>query len=438
MYIFSSKMAGYAIRLVLPYFLVRLLTVAEFGAYRQFFLLEMYIGTLFQLGLNQALYYFIPRDIRNSGAYFLNTVLLNSLVFTVAFAVIGLAVSPLAKALNMEILKDAFWILAANVVILMLVVACDCYLTARERVRAAAAFEIVGQLLLSVASVVAAVMTHDLNTILAWLVVARAIQLVAMFVFIHWRMDGFRAERYFFGIREQVRYGIVLGAGGTLLTMLMKLNEFFVNRYYGAEGFAIYSAGCTDLPFVRMFTQSVAVVTLGQFAILEKNNDWEGMRRLWRQVLTSSYATAVPFIIVLVVFAKPIIIFMFTDKYAEAITIFQIATVQKLALVFNATLILRAINRNDLSIWTNVISLVVAPFMFYGGMKAGGMIGIIIAQSVLLVGSRWAGVYVMNRAIPSPMPYFAAWGEIWQFYRTSFRKGRGWMQSAAHRSGLGR
>ena len=86
LYIFGSKLVGYAIRLVLPFFLIRLLSVSDFGAYRQFFLLESYIGALFQLGLNQALYYLIPRDLQNAGSYFLNSVLMNVLVFAIAFS----------------------------------------------------------------------------------------------------------------------------------------------------------------------------------------------------------------------------------------------------------------------------------------------------------------------------------------------------------------
>ena len=66
--IFASKLIGYCIRLILPVILVRIMTVADFGAYRQFFLIEMYVVTLFQFGINQALYYFVPRDERNAGA----------------------------------------------------------------------------------------------------------------------------------------------------------------------------------------------------------------------------------------------------------------------------------------------------------------------------------------------------------------------------------
>lgn len=415
-YIFASKMAGYAVRLVLPFFLVRLLTVAEFGAYRQYFLLEMYITSLFQLGLNQALYYFIPRDTRNAGAYFLNTLLLNFVVFAAAFVVIGLLAGPLSTWLNMAVLKDMFWLLVGNVVVLMMAVACDCYLTARQSVKSAAAFEIAGQTVMSAACVLAAFVTHRLDAILGALLAARVVQMVAMLAYIHWHLHGFRAERYFFGIATQIRYGVVLGAAGTLLTLLMKLHEFFVSHYYGTEGYAIYSAGCTDIPLVRIFTQSLAVVSLGQFAVLEKQGDWVGIRRIWDRVMTSSYAVTLPVVLVLVVVADPLIRFMFTDTYADAIPIFQVSNIMKVAMVFNATLVLRAMSRNDISIVTNLVGLSLAIPLLYVGMALGGMVGIMVAQTVILTGSRVAAVVWANRIIPVHLPYGVSMAQLRDFY----------------------
>jgi O-antigen/teichoic acid export membrane protein len=425
LYIFGSKLLGYAVRLVLPYFLVRLLTVADFGAYRQFFLLEVYIATLFQLGINQALYYFIPRDVKNAGAYFLNSVLMNIVVFSVAFVVIGAVADPLSRWLNMDILRDAFWPLVGYVLILMLAVACDCYLMARQKVKAAAFFEIGGQLLASIVSVAAAFVTRRLDAILLGLVVARAVQLVAMIAYIHWRLHGFRAERYFTGLSEQIRYGVVLGAAGTLSTMLVRLHEFFVSRYYGTEAYAVYSAGCTELPLIQMFTQSVAVVALGQFATMEKAGDWEGINRLWRRVLTSSYAVALPVVAAMLLVAKPLILFMFTDTYAAAVPIFQANAILKLGLIFNATLVLRAMSRNDISIWSNAVTLLVAPFVLYGGMKAGGMLGIIWAQVFLSIGGRLVGNILMNRITPVWLPYVVGWSDLAAFYVESWTKVRG-------------
>jgi O-antigen/teichoic acid export membrane protein len=435
LYIFASKLAGYGIRLVLPFFLIRLLTVSDFGAYRQFFLLESYIGALFQLGLNQALYYLIPRDLRNSGAYFLNSVLMNIAVLAVAFVVIGLAVDPLSKALNMAILRDAFWTLALYVVAYMLTVGCDCYLTARRCIKAAAAFEVGGQVVVSGISVLVAYFTRDLTLILGSLVVGRVLQLLAMVSYIHWRLHGFRSERYFFGIREQVRYSVVLGAGGTMSTMLIRLHEFLVSRYYGTDGYAVYSAGCTELPFIQLFIQSVAVVALGQFAVLEQKNDWEGIRRLWLRVLTSSYAVAVPVTIVLLLVAKPLIIFMCTDVYAEAAPIFRVNSLVKLGLILNYTLVLRAMNRNDITMWINVVALAVAPFLLYAGMKLGGMLGIIGVQALLMVGTRIVGTMLMNRMLPIGLPYVVGVRDLFEFYREVLGKVRAFIGSARGRAG---
>lgn len=423
LYIFSAKMVGYALRLVLPYFLVRELSVADFGSYRQFFLLEMYFDALFQLGLNQALYYFIPRDMKNAGAYFLNTVLMNLGVFAVAFTLMGTLSGRLSSWLNMSILETGFWLLVPYVSFQMLVAACDAYLNSRRSVRAAAFFEIFGQTVVSISCVATAFLSRDLHTVLLALVISRCVQLLGMVAFIHFKLHGLRATRYFIGLREQIRYGIVLGFAGTLMSQLSKLHDFVVSHYYGTESYAIYSAGCTELPVIQLFTQSVAVVVLGQFAMFEQQKDWEGARRLWRRVLTSSYAVAVPVTILLIVLAKPIILFMFTEKYAAAIPIFQLNSILKLGLIFNGTLVLRAMSRNDVTIKVNAVALALTVPMLYAGMKFGGMAGIILAQALLMIGSRLAVVVVMNRIIETPLPYHVGIGDVLDFYHESWAKG---------------
>lgn len=422
LYLFVAKMAGYAVRLVLPYFLVRLLTVGDFGAYRQFFLLEVYIATLFQFGVNQALFYFIPRDTRNAGAYLLNSLLLNMLILSAAFLGIGLARDQLSAWLNMAILVDAFWLLAIHTLALMLISACDAFLTARQAVRSAAAFDFGGQVLVSAVTVWLAFATRRLDAVLVGLVVGRAVQLVAMVAFVHWRLQGFRAQRYFFGVVEQVRYGVVLGVAGTLWSMISRLHDFFVSRYFGTEVYAVYSAGCTEIPVTQVFTQAVAMVTLGQFALLEQQKDWEGIRKLWHRVLTSSYAITIPSVILLLAVSKPLVLFMFTSTYADAVPIFQINTLLKLHLIFNATLVLRAMNRNDVSIWVNLATLLVAPAALYAGMRYGGLLGIIAAQAVLMIASRFAATVIMNRISDVRLPYTVGVGDILAMYREAWQK----------------
>ncbi len=427
--IFVSKLIGYGIRLILPVILVRLLTVAEFGAYRQFFLLEIYVVTLFQFGINQALYYFVPRDERNAGAYFLNSLMLNTLIFTTAFAAIGLVRQPLSAWLNMAILDSAFWYLAVYTVIYVLTGSCDCYLTARKQVKAVATLEIAGQVAASGMAIAAALYYQDLNRIILAMAVARGVQLLTMLAFIQLRLQGFAAERYLEELWPQVRYGLVLGIAGTILTMQYRLHQLFISRYYGTEMFAIYSVGCTEIPILQMFSQSVAVVTLGRFAQMEKHDDWVGIRRLWTRVLTSLYALAIPVVIVLMAISEPLVRIMFTEAYIDAVPIFRVNTLIKLNLIFNATLVLRAMNRNSVTLWVNLVALIVTPFALYIGMMVAGMTGVIGMQFLLLMATRLTMLIWLNRLSSTRLAYVVKPRAIVSLYREAWDKGISWVTS---------
>jgi O-antigen/teichoic acid export membrane protein len=433
MYIFTSKMVGYSLRIILPFLLVRLLTKLDFGTYRQFFLLEMLIASFFQLGVNQALYYFIPRDEKNAGAFFLNSLILNIIIFSSVFLVLGALIDPVSRILNMAVLKAYFWQLVVYTIFMMLIISTDCYLIARRREKQSAIFEILGQLLSSGLTVVGAVVYREVGAIISLLVVSRGVQFFFMLSYTHFKLKGFRASRYFFSIWNQVRYGLLLGFGGAMWTIVTRMHELFVSRYYGTEVYAVYSAGCTEIPIVQFYVQSLVAVALGQFARLEKANDWENMRALWNKILTSIYGLVIPVVLVFLVFSKPIVLFMFTQSYADAIPVFRINTLLKLQFIFNATLVLRAMNRNDVTMYLHTALVFMAVPVLYAGMKWNGYVGIITANLFLLVGGRVWAQLILNRIAEVRFPFFVPPGAVLRFYRDSYGKGRQWLSAKLKR-----
>ena len=423
-YLYVAKMAGYGLRLVLPAILVRLLTKADFGEYRQFFLIEVTIVTLFQLGVNQALYYFIPRDEENSGAYFLNSLIMNAIIFATVFGVIRIFSEQFSRALNMPLFVDHFEQLLLYTVSLMFLAAANAYLTSRQFIRQSAIFQIVNQVNTSIVTIAAALIYGTLNAIFWSLVLSSAFNVLVMLTYIHLRMRGFQAKRYFFGLWEQIKYGLLLGAGGSLWVFQARIHELFVSRYYGQEIFAVYSAGCTQIPVVDYYLQSVAVVSLGRFALMEKEGDWEGITKLWREILTSLFGIAIPGILVLLIVSKPLILTMFTTDYADAVPIFQINTLVKISMLWNAQLVLRGMNRNDVVLYVSLAVMALTPFVLYAGMLAGGMVGIIFAQLFLMLLARLGLQFVHNRISAHSLPYTVSLAEMKDFYRDGYRKAR--------------
>jgi len=427
--LFLAKVVGFGIRILLPVFLVRILTKAEIGTYNQFFLVETLIQTIFQLGVNQSQYFFIPRDRKNAGGYFLNCILLNLVLFSVGYALIGVFRSELSSGLGLPVIERFYWHLAAYSILMLLNVSTQIFMTAREHYTAAAVYDVSRQVLASIATLLAAYLTRDLEIIVIALIGSRVVSLALGLLYVHLKQNGFRSERYFFGIWKQVRYGVVLGIAGMLGTIMMRMHEVTVSKFYDIETYAVYAQGLKQIPILMFFTQSLAPVALVRFARLEKEKNWEGIRDTWNEVLGAMYGVGIPVTLFFIAVAQPLIVLMYTDQYIDAVPIFRISALAMLFHLLNPTLILRALDRNDVTLKVNIGLVVILPGALYLGMNTYGLKGIIAAHAIILVGGRVISHMVLNHLAPVHLPYVAPWKSILDFYRKAFRAGRDWIHS---------
>lgn len=424
LYLFASNILGYGIRIILPMFLVRLLTKEEFGAYSQFFLLEILIKTIFQMGIAQSLYFFVPRDRDNAGAYLLNSLMLNVATYSVAYALAWVFKDTVAAQTGMQIIYTYFWHLATYSLLMMLNVSVISYLTALQNVRAASILTVLREVLASIGTLFAAFVYRDLHPIILALVISRALSLLIGILYVQLALKGFRAEKYFFGIGAQVKYGLVLGLGGTIWIYAIRFHELLVSRNFDITTYAVYAAGCKQIPFLQFYSQAIASVALGQFAMLVKNQDWDGVQELWNKILATMYGVGLPVVAILLLVSKPLVITMFTADYAGAVPIFRFSTLATMGMIINPTLVLRAIDRNDISLKINAALFVILPFAIYGGMKLWGLLGIIAVNMLYVVGSPFVTQTFLNRLVPVHLSYVAPLGSIWEFYGESLAKGR--------------
>jgi len=421
-YLFAAKVLGFGIRLLLPVFLVRVMTKADIGAYNQFFLVETLLRTLFQMGANQSQFFFIPRDRENAGGYFLNSLLLNALLFAAGYSLIGVFRQEAADFLGMPILTLYFREIVVYGVLLMANVTAMTYLMACKQFKQAAFIEITMQVLASIATLVAAYYTRDLRTILVALIASRGLTFLLVMSYIHFMHRGFRSKRYFFDIRKQIRYGMVLGVAGMLWTLLMRMHEVTVSKFYDLETYAVYSQGLRQIPILQFYTQSITAVALVHFAQLVKDEDWSGVQAYWNKILASLYGIGVPITVFLILIAQPLVLLAFTSDYAEATPIFRLNAVGMLYYLLNPALVLRALDRNDVTLKIHFGIMVLLPVGLYMGMKTYGLLGIIGVHAVMLIGGRVVNMIFLNRLVPVHLAIVPPRSAVLAFYRHSTRR----------------
>src|SRR2546428_13916956 len=75
MTLMTGRIVGFAVAFCLPIVLVRVFGPAEFGTYKQLFLIHGTLLGIAQLGMAESLYYFLPNASQNGGRYVLNATL---------------------------------------------------------------------------------------------------------------------------------------------------------------------------------------------------------------------------------------------------------------------------------------------------------------------------------------------------------------------------
>jgi O-antigen/teichoic acid export membrane protein len=98
--LFAGRLAGFAVTFAVPLVLVRVFSTADFGLYKQLFLIQGTLAPILALGFPASLFYFVPRRPEERPTYVVQT-----LVVLLASGLLGggalLALrSPVALALN--------------------------------------------------------------------------------------------------------------------------------------------------------------------------------------------------------------------------------------------------------------------------------------------------------------------------------------------------
>jgi O-antigen/teichoic acid export membrane protein len=72
----SGRAIAFAVTFFVPAVLSRIFSQAEFGTYKQFYLITYTLYGLGQLGLAECLFYFLPADPANAARYAMNSLVM--------------------------------------------------------------------------------------------------------------------------------------------------------------------------------------------------------------------------------------------------------------------------------------------------------------------------------------------------------------------------
>jgi O-antigen/teichoic acid export membrane protein len=355
--------------MISPLILARLLTVADFGRYREFLLYVMVLTGIAAFGVNGSLLRFVPRD-PVSGWRFVN----QSIVLTLIGSTLVGAMTLVLNTMFGGALLGQYALPA--VIYMWLFVNFDFWeaLWLAERRPFSMWAYTTGRLLARITVVtVAAALARDVSAIIWSLIVLETIRVLLA---IHgWYGRNRVAPKGGTGSwAEQLRYCVPFGFALILGTLNKSLGGLFIAKMLGPVALAHYAIGAYVQPAVTVLRNSLSDVLLGEMAARHRD-DKAGVLALWRRSTVVAFILLISSGVLLARFADTIVTTLFSADYRPAVPVFQLYVLALLRESFDFSVALRTIDKTAPMLRSNLVALVLNAGLMLLMVPRWGLIG---------------------------------------------------------------
>jgi O-antigen/teichoic acid export membrane protein len=314
--------------LFLPLVLVRILSQADIGNYKAYFLYLAMIPPLFLTsGLMNGLSHWGGHLKSREQAFQVTWAFL--LCLATAFILLGTLFFPaLQRGLGWTPTQTQLFLLGGGLSILAGFF--ENVSIASHKVWRGALFGSAFDLIRNSSMLVAAVTFRTVQAVFFAHVVVMALKL-ALGWLLGYR-EGFQSPRLPWGTaRKVLQYAIPVSVASALSMITSYSDQVLVSGLLPAEDFAVYSLGCLLIPPLLIFEQSVNRVMIPALSRAFAEGDTDLALRHFRSGSSELAWILFPAAFGLVVFADPIVRLLFTERYMSAVLVLQIFSLKHFA-----------------------------------------------------------------------------------------------------------
>jgi len=405
-FLILANMIKFAIGIVMPMILVRLLNPTDYGTYQQITLIGTSLTSLLVLGLPTSVFYFYRHIAREQvPALVMQTSIMLFISGALGAAIVYLGAVPLSHVMNNPGMASLLTLGAISVGLVIASEHSISFLIAQDRYKLAVAFE-VGE---AIVRVVLLLTPLWLGYGLLGLVIAgigySLLRFLVRQIFLltrsgldytHWSRNAF--------VGEQLKYSAPVAAISLVGMLGNTFNRGIVAANVTPAMYAVFAVGNVVFPFATIFQSSVANVLRAELPPLARDGKLVELVKIVRESVRKLSIIMLPPFVFLLAHSYQFITVLFTHSYAESVGIFRIA-VWELPL---DTLILSAIpqvfGKTRVNMYINFAATTVLLISSYTLIKLFGFYGAVMAGVGTQYFSSTVFLIVVLRLTKSTLP----------------------------------
>ena len=380
-----AKTIAFIFNLALPMLLVRRLDQAQFGVYKQLFLVIGTSVTVLPLGFAMSAYYFLPRERDRQRETVLNILIYNVAVGSLACGAFLLWPVLLDLIFHQPGLAGYAHLIGFVILLWIVSQALEIIPIAHGEMKMASALIMGVQLTRTAIYLLAVIMFGSVRALIWAAVVQGVLQIGVLWWYLQSRFGAFWRHLDWSLMRSQLSYALPLGLAGILYTVQTDLHSYFVSNRLGAVAYAIYGVGTAQIPLLTMLQEATNAVVIPRVSALQQQNDTHEIIQLMARAMRKLAAVYFPVYALLIVVAHEFIAFLFTRRYLASVPVFLInLTLLLLGVLLQDPLFRAYVEQRFFLIRLRVVLCVLLTAGLWFGTTRYGLVGAISA--VVLVG----------------------------------------------------
>ena len=328
-HILFSTAAVAVIFLVCDLVFTRRFSQEDFGTWRQLMLLVTLGTTLISLGMPEGYRYFISYDPNNTFKHAASL-----LVTTIAIALLLQSILVLggmnliAKAFNNDSLNYFIYSLPIIFIIVTLSRAIRYLMINNKQTEKLYRYSIYCIIISFVLIACTWPLYEKFSAQHFWwwmsgLVTMIYLVLFLPYIFVFINQQTSAKWKDTFKIKPYLKIGFPIYIATFVGVITLNLDKGIVSAFTDPVIFAIYSIGAIEFPIVGMIGASIMQKIFPDLVSFYSKGNAKEAKELWlKSTLRSTYIT-VPIVLLMMIISKPLIAILFTQKYVEAVPIFQ-------------------------------------------------------------------------------------------------------------------
>ncbi|MCG8582530.1 MAG: oligosaccharide flippase family protein [Bacteroidales bacterium] len=416
-FMIAGKLTAMLATFGIPLILIRLLSQSEYGIFAQFYVVVFLCTGFFNLSVQSNIYFFYPTsNNKDRKSLVLHTLLF--LIIMAGIAVILLSIPPIGNLIigDGELLEYKHFIIIGILLYMPIYMLEPLYVVKKDILTSLVypPLEVIFRLSLVIGLVL---LIPGLNSIFTGIIISAAACLIFVLFYVG-REIGFKNfslklfEKKL--ARKQLSYSLPFGAAVSLNIFFQQFDKIICITFLSSSEFAIYAIAFYGVPGVQQVFDSLTQVYLVQMTVKYQANKINELASLYKVLVSKTFSFSLPIMLIVMLYAKKIIIFLFTENYIEAVPFFRAYIASIMIFMLAPGIILRAADKTKYTLRSYIYSSFVVIPLTYLLIKHMGMWGAMISALVSISLPRFINLAQEIKLIKSNFFHFFPWKEFAQ------------------------